>query len=224
MDQYAIDRLLRTAGIANQDFDLTRPVSPKILEECIDIALHAPTSANQQHWHFVVVTDPDKRVAIANLYRKAVFSELGDLAEVVNNALSPGLDSIRYLVHHLHEMPVLVIPCITWRAAENAGTYVQADLYASILPAAWSLMMALHVRGLSAFWTTWHLMYETEVAQLLDIPAHVTQVLMLPIAYCTRQKSRPIQRARGQAVTSWNRWGVQCDAQNSGEMTTTQAS
>ena len=42
-----------------------------LIEECIEIALQAPTGSNAQGWHFVVVTDPAKRAEIARYYQQA---------------------------------------------------------------------------------------------------------------------------------------------------------
>ena len=41
-----------------------------MIEECLAFALQAPTPSNMQNWHFMVVTDPSKRAALAELYRK----------------------------------------------------------------------------------------------------------------------------------------------------------
>src|SRR5690606_18792521 len=82
------------------------------------------------------------------------------------------IDSATYLADHMHEAPALVITCIEGRV-EQAGVMAQAGTYGSILPAAWSFMLALRSRGLGTAWTTLHLMYEQEVAQLLGIPATV---------------------------------------------------
>jgi nitroreductase len=38
-----------------------RPVPRGIIEDCIRAAASAPSGANQQPWHFVVVTDPDTK-------------------------------------------------------------------------------------------------------------------------------------------------------------------
>ena len=50
--------------------DLTRPVEPSLIRECLELALQAPNGSNIQGWHFVVVTDPAKRAALADLYRR----------------------------------------------------------------------------------------------------------------------------------------------------------
>ena len=106
----------------------------------------------------------------------------------------------------MYEAPVLILPCIEGRV-ENAGLMAQAALYGSILPAAWSLMLALRARGLGSAWTTLHLRYEQEAAALLGIPGNITQAALLPIAYLKGGDLKPAARVPAQELTYWNRWG-----------------
>ena len=69
--------------------------------------------------------------------------------------------SSAYLGQHMGQVPVQVIPCITVRSAWQAGES-QAGLWGSLLPAAWSYMLACRARGLGTAWTTLHLQYETD--------------------------------------------------------------
>src|SRR5438093_12074969 len=77
MDLATVDHLLTTTRVVRRRLDLSRPVEPEVLERCIEIALQAPTGSNAQGWHFVVVTDADKRAALAGLYRRG-FDLLAD--------------------------------------------------------------------------------------------------------------------------------------------------
>ena len=113
--------------------------------------------------------------------------------------------SATYLSERMHEVPVLVIPCIEGRV-EQAGVSAQAGLYGSILPATWSLMLALRARGLGTAWTTLHLVYEREAAAILDIPDDVTQVALIPVAYFRGTDFRPAKRLPGRDRTHWNTW------------------
>ena len=115
------------------------------------------------------------------------------------------LDSALHLAEHMHEVPVLVIPCYNGRV-EDAGQMAQTALYGSILPAVWSFMMALRMRGLGSAWTTLHLRYADEVADLLGIPAGVTQAALLPVAYYTGSDFRPAQRRPAREFTWWDGW------------------
>ena len=114
--------------------------------------------------------------------------------------------SAAHLMEHLHEVPVLVVPCIEGRF-ETAGVAVQASLYGSILPAVWSLMLALRARGIGSAWTTDHLFYESEAAEVLGIPETVTQVALLPVAHFTGTDFKPAKRLPAGERTHWDRWG-----------------
>ena len=59
------DEVLNTTRSVRKRLDLERPVERAVIEECLDIALQAPTGSNTQGWQWVFVTDPDKKKAIA---------------------------------------------------------------------------------------------------------------------------------------------------------------
>ena len=99
-----------------------------------------------------------------------------------------------------------MIPCIEGRV-EKELPFVQAGLYGSILPAAWSFMLALRSRGLGSAWTTLHLMFEKEIGEALGIPDNITQSCLLPVAYTIGEDFKPAKRLPATQVTSWNRWG-----------------
>ena len=65
------NELLTSTRAVRRHLDLTRPVAPEIVEECISIAQQAPTASNLQDWHFLVVGDAGKREELGRLYRKA---------------------------------------------------------------------------------------------------------------------------------------------------------
>jgi len=100
------------------------------------------------------------------------------------------------------------VPCIEGRV-ESLPQFAQASVYGSILPAVWSLMLALRSRGLGSAWTTIHLIHEKEAAAILGIPDTWTQAALLPIAYFTGTDFRPARRLPLASVVSWNRWGDQ---------------
>ncbi len=79
-------------------------------------------------------------------------------------------------------------------------------MYASIMPATWSFMLALRSRGLGSVWTTLHLVKEAEAAELLGIPEDVTQVGLIPVAYTLGTDFKLGPRQPVQELTYWNRW------------------
>jgi nitroreductase len=215
MDLATVDKLLTTTRSVRKRLDLTRPVEPELIEECLNLSLQAPTGGNTQGWHFLVITDAAKKAQIGELYRQSFYiyarsneeqSGRAEQDEAQQAQMGRVVKSAVYLANHMHEVPVMVIPCIEHRV-ENMGLMAQAGLYGSILPAAWSFMLALRSRGVGSAWTTLHLRYETEVAELLGIPANITQAALLPVAYYTGDDFQPAQRVPLAQVSSWNSWG-----------------
>ena len=207
LDLSVVDHVMTTTRSVRRRLDLTRPVEPEVIEQAIDIALQAPTGSNQQTWRFMVVTDPAKKKAIADLYRQSFERYAG--ARPTQKPATPSeriSASAWHLTDHMHEVPVLVIACIEGRST-NPSPAAQAGLYGSILPSAWSFMLALRARGLGSAWTTLHLTQEKEVAQLLGIPDSVTQAVLLPVAYYTGRDFKPAPRRPGRELTYWNTWG-----------------
>ena len=201
------DELLSTTRAVKRRLDLTRPVAPELLEECLRLAIQAPTSVNSQTWHFVVVTDPDARAAVAGYYRQA-WSKFADgrSPDEPRPDETPTQASSRHLAAHLHEVPALVIPCVLGRPEGEAAPRL-AELYGSIVQAGWSFQLAARARGLGSAWTTYHLDYESEVAELLGIPfAEVTQVALIPVAYALGTDFKPAQRNPLETVVHWQRW------------------
>jgi len=216
MDLATVDHLLTTTRSVRKRLDFSRPVEPAVIERCIAIALQAPTGSNMQGWHFVVVTDAAKRQGLAELYRRA-FELYANAPESMRPTIPTDdprfaqteriIDSASYLAQRLHEAPVMVIPCIEGRI-ENAGVLAQASIYGSILPAAWSFMLALRARGLGTAWTTLHLMFERDAAQILGIPDSITQTALFPVAYYNGSEFKPAKRLPAAGRTYWNSWGL----------------
>ncbi|MCW5892960.1 MAG: nitroreductase family protein [bacterium] len=214
MDLAVVDKLLTTTRSVRKRLDLSRPVDPAVIRTCLEIAMQAPTGSNVQGWHFLVVTDAGKRKAIAALYQQAfeLYRANPDLRPTFpaddprTQQLPRVIDSADYLAHHLAEVPVHVVPCIEGRV-ENGGVLGQASVYGSILPAAWSFMLALRSRGLGAAWTTLHLMFEQDAAKILGVPDGVTQAALLPVAYYTGADFKPAKRANPGDAIHWDDWG-----------------
>ena len=171
MDLASVDELLTTTRSVRKRLDLTRPVGRDVILECIQLAMQAPTASNAQDWRWLVITDADKRAAIADIYR-SIGSEY--LAYAAKDATDPQTQRVYAsafsLTDTLGQVPVHVIPCLENRI-DNSSMLTAASAWASIIPAGWSFLLALRSRGLGSVWTTMHLAKEREVAELLGIPA-----------------------------------------------------
>lgn len=209
------DTLLSTTRAVRRRLDLTRPVERHLLEECIALAQQAPSGGNRQVWSFVVVTDPARRAGLAELYRRGWERYVTEgITEKPVRAADPEArarqkritSSARYLADHLHEVPVLVVPCIRTRT-EASETVVQASQFGSVLPAVWSFMLAARARDLGTAWTTIHLFHEREAAEILGIPfEEVMQVAMIPVAHLIGESLKPGHRRPLDEVVHWDHW------------------
>jgi nitroreductase len=212
----SIDTLLTTTRSVRKRLDLSRPVEPEVIRECLEIALQAPTASNSQGWHFVVVTDPAQRQALATLYRKGAAQYIERMVPVLQKqataneqeaaALARVFDSGQYLIDHLHEVPVHVIPCIQGRT-EHQPVIGQAARWGSIMPATWSFMLAARSRGQGTSLTSFHLFFEQEAAHILGIPyEQVMQAALIPVAYTLGTDFKPAARKPLESVLHWDRW------------------
>lgn len=208
-DLSVTDALLTTTRAVRKRLDLERPVPREVILDCIRLSQQAPTGSNSQTWRWVVVTDPAKRKAIAEVYREGGSSYL----EMARSQLSEGeaqtkrvYDSAIWLMEHLAAVPVHVIPCVVGRLPEGAPNVMAASLYGSILPAVWSFQLALRSRGLGSTLTTLHLFKEEAVAKLLGIPEGVTQVALLPVAYTKGTEFKVASRPDPETITSFDTW------------------
>jgi nitroreductase len=200
------DELLSTTRAVRKRLDLTRPVPDEVLEECVRLAVQAPTSTNTQNWHFVVVTDEARRAALAELYLRSWIPYNGGKSPH-EEPVDPSADSTsRYLAAHLHEVPAHVIPCIEGRP-EGLAPADLAWFYGSIIQAGWSFQLAARARGLGSVWTTHHLDYEREAAAVLGIPFdEITQVALIPVAYTIGTDFKPARRNPLESVLHWQTW------------------
>jgi len=206
------DEVLTTTRSVRKRLDFSRSVEPEVIRECLEIALQAPTGGNRQQWHFVVVTDPAKRQALGDIYRRGYGVYRASVSPRVVDETPRGLtmqrviNSSEYLAAHMHEAPVLLIPCIKGRL-EGKSSVEQAGAWGSILPAAWSFMLAARARGLGTTWTTIHLFFEQDAAEVLGIPYDkITQAAMIPVAYTRGDDFSPARRELVEAVVHWNQW------------------
>ena len=212
----SVHEVLTTTRSVRRRLDLDRPVDDELIKECLEYAVQAPTGSNRQGWRFVVVTDPEKRAGLADLYRQGWERYVGmaeSAAALATDENSEGgtqqmrvMRSAAYLAENMHRVPAMVIPCLPGRI-DRSGFGATSSL-ASIIPSAWSFMLGARERGLGTCWTTIHLMFEEEASTLLNIPYEtVSQVALITVGHTIGTDFQPATREGGaDAVTSWNGW------------------
>jgi nitroreductase len=225
--------VLETTRAIRKGLDLGREVPREVIEECLEIAVHAPCAEAREPWRFLVLTDPAKRRVLAEYYRLSwevfQFTGSGRRRTRWREAKTERVRaSAQWLAHNLERVPVLILVCVAGRAmsaAEAAATErtwmwpdgiegprpvalssYHATYYASIFPAVWSLQLALRAKGLGSTITTMHLPFEHFVADELGIPRGAQQVALLPVAYAREGVFRVPERKSAAEVTYWNTW------------------
>jgi nitroreductase len=206
VDIGSVDELLTTTRSVRKRLDLTRPVGREVILECLRLAMQAPTASNAQDWRWLVITDPAKRAAIAEIYRSIGAEYLTQVAATESDPQTRRVyRGALELTGKLADVPVHVIPCLQ-RRFDGSDLLIAASAWASIIPAGWSFLLALRSRGLGSVWTTMHLAKEREVAELLGIPDTVTQAALFPVAYTMGTDFRPATRPPVETITYWDTW------------------
>jgi len=207
------DELLTTTRSVRKRLDLSRPVPPELIEECLEIAVQAPTATYSQRWRFVVITDAAQRAKMAQIYGDAFHNYWASPQKANYSEVGPGedqtakmIDSARYLVEHLKDAPVHVLFCVEGKP-DHDSLFDLANVFGTIMPAAWSFMLAARARGLGCCWTTVHLLEAQKAAQAIGLPDNVWQAALLPVAYYTGEQFHTAPRIPARELTSWNRWG-----------------
>ena len=208
-----VEHLLTATRSARKSLDLQAPVDRAEIRDCLRIALQAPNGTNQQSWRWLVIMDNDRRAEIARRYRDAYLLRTGGhmVGDLFAADTEPGklLSSTEWLVDHMAEVPVLVIPCFEAYLPRIVGddAFHHATVYGSIFPAVWNFQLALHARGYGSCITTLHLHYADEVGELLGIPSTFTQGCLLPVARLRPMHDfRPAARRPPDEVVAVDAW------------------
>lgn len=206
------DEVLTSTRSVRKRLDFDKPVPREVIMECLDLALQAPTGSNNQGWQFVFVEDEAKKKALADIYRTNgtpyLAMEAPQRGDMRDDRAGAVKSSAEFLNENFEKAPVLMIPCLEGRP-DGAEAGMQASYWGSLLPAAWSFMLALRSRGLGSAWTTLHLLGdgERQAAELLGIPfERYTQGGLFPIAYTKGTDFKVASRVPAADVTHWNGW------------------
>ncbi|CDO87221.1 nitroreductase [Mycobacterium triplex] len=209
----SVDELLTTTRSVRKRLDFDKPVPREVLMECLELALQAPTGSNAQGWQWVFVEDAEKKKAIGDIYLSHARPYLSapkpdyGVGDTRGERMGKVVDSATYLAEHIHEAPVLMIPCLAGR--EDKSPLGGVSFWASLFPAVWSFCLALRSRGLGSCWTTLHLLGDGErkAAEVLGIPyEEFSQGGLFPIAYTKGTDFRPAKRLPADTLTHWNTW------------------
>ena len=151
----------------------------------LEAAVHAPSAENVQPWEFVVVRDPARRAAIADLTRRL-------WQDAARASAAPRLD--QRLLHDVDRAtaagfggaPVLVVA-----AGDTRDGTARRALPSSVLPAVQNLLLAAAALGYGSALTTLATMAGPELRTLLELPDGVEPLAVVPIGRPARPLGPP---------------------------------
>jgi nitroreductase len=162
----------------------SEPVDPAAIERALEAARFAPSGGNRQGWRVVVVTAPETRRALRDLYLPhwRAYMELTGGARMLEQPEAFDARRTRMVqrandyAERLDEVPVhLVLGVQLSDLAVTDEALPRASIVggASIYPFAQNLLLALRGEELGAAMTTLLVPAEAEVRELLGIPEDV---------------------------------------------------
>ncbi|MEY2406729.1 MAG: hypothetical protein QOG39_1645, partial [Acidimicrobiaceae bacterium] len=172
---------------------------------------------NIQPYQFLVVTDPERKAAIGDIYRRAY----GRYEPAVLALIPPFKDekaqrqherswaASRHLAETVGDAPAMVLvlmPRISMTIADDLGAMDVGSPYASVYPAVENLILAARSMGIGTVLTTVFRIYEDEVRAVCAIPDRYEIAALLPLGRPTGTWGVAPRRPAA-SLTSWNEFG-----------------
>ncbi len=194
-----------------------RPVADADLEMCLRAAQQAPSGGNVQPQQYLVLTEPEPKAIVGDLYRRAfdryaaVLDEPREFrSDAERRSFERGRDASRHLADHLADVPVIVLflqARIPWEPSDALGPMDIGRLDASVYPAVQNFCVAARSLGLGTALTTVIRIHGDEVLAALGVPpARFEIAALVPVGHPTGNFG-VAPRKPASAVTHWNRWG-----------------
>jgi len=166
-----------------------RPVPREIIKDCLRAAGTAPSGANMQPWHFVVVSDPQTK--------KQIRTEAEKVETDFYNRRAPQywLDALAPLGTDEHKEYLETAPCLIaifqqrHSVAPDGARQKHYYITESVGIATGILITALHYAGLATLTHTPNPM--TFLRKILDRPKEQTPFLLLTVGYPARDARVP---------------------------------
>lgn len=187
------------------------------IEACLKAAMQAPSGGNTQPWQFLVVTEPETMIGMAEVYLEAYdrweaallanmprFRSEGDRSSFMR-----GLEASRYLAEHLTEAEAFVLylmPKVDLALEDEAGRIDIGPLYASVYPAVQNFLLAARSKGIGTVLTTVWWGRQADLRRMLGVPERFEIVALIPLGR-PAGKFGVAPRKPFAAVTHWETFG-----------------
>jgi nitroreductase len=187
------------------------PVPDHVLSDLLFAATRAPSGSNRQPFRFLVLTDgPNARVA-KGLIAGAARSVWGTKRAEDRYDQGSGVDdtspkarmarTMEEYVEHLADVPVLILAGLVRHRRPNP---VEG---ASIYPACQNLLLAARALGYGGVMTSWNLLVDQELRELLGVPDDVLLAAAITVGR-PRGRHGPVRRRPLGELVYLDRWGA----------------
>ena len=186
------------------------PVPEHVLRDILFAATRAPSGSNRQPFRFIVLTDGPKAAEAKAVIGAAARSawETKRVADGYDrgtgaDAASPKAKMARTMqayVDELDRVPVLILPCLIRHRRPNP---VEG---ASIYPACQNLLLAARALGYGGVMTTWNLLVDAELRELLVLPADVLIAATITVGR-PQGRQGPVRRRPLHELVYAEEWG-----------------
>ncbi|MFR9804376.1 nitroreductase family protein [Pseudonocardia sp. RS010] len=188
---------MRTAGTCR--YFTPDPVPDEVLHRAFDAARFGPQGGNRQPLRWIVVRDPERKRALAELYLppwKAYLAGVG-IGDVRVGAVPKTVADADHFAENLADAPAIVVVC-----AELDGLHptdhelgrLSVVGGASIYPVMQNVCLALRDQGVASAVTTLLCHSEPEVRKLLEIPDGIITAAHVAIGYPAKGFPRKLTR------------------------------
>jgi nitroreductase len=177
---------MRTTGTCRYFSD--DPVPDEVLYSAFDAARFGPQGGNRQPVRYVVVRDPARKKALADLYLPPWKGYLAAIStgDINVAALDKTVQAADDFAENLHKVPAIIVVC-----AEMAGLHpTDTELGrlsvvggCSIYPTMQNLCLALRDQGVATAVTTLLCLSEPAVTELLEIPEGFITAAHIAVGY-----------------------------------------
>ena len=194
------------------------PIPTDVLGRVLQAAAWAPTGGNAQPWRIVLVTDPEPKKKLGELYAgswktfaKGYEARLAGLSEVDRAREARTLAAANHLGDHFGEAPAIAIFCfnpkfmaITDAKLDRVSVVGGGSIYTAVQ----NLMLACRAEGLGCVLTTLLCEHEEKVREILAIPQPWGTAAAIPMGYPIAKGHGPIRRQSATKLVYSNQWGT----------------
>ena len=178
-----------------------------VAQELIDAVLYAATRAsspgNTQGWTFIVVRDPEQRARIGKAMAPIGAGMRGGTADLDDKSEQRTRDGAAHLLATMGRAPVIIFVCARNVYPPQAPN--EQWMWSAAYSASQNLIVAARSLGLGAVFTTFHMLAEGEIRDILGLPDDVYLATTIPLGWPARPFG-PLTRKPLADVVREDRW------------------